>query len=261
MGSQITLLSAVKNETSAQKDLFEDTCNAREVYLQGVNDQLASQFISVSHQIRPGSIADATRLFVDQDKTDLVVTTTRGKSGAQHWITGGVSRKLAQNLKVPILLVKALNGNPPNIQRILVALDGSIKSEQALPYARTFAKSFNSELILLSVPAVPESTDYRAAPEVVESLRQVAEVNMGKFLDAVARSLREEGISVQTIVTGTRPASTIVQVSEEVDADMIMITSRGRGGMDLLMMGSEAHRVVEHTDRLVLLIPVHQDPE
>ena len=62
------------------------------------------------------------------------------------------------------------------------------------------------------------------------------------------------------MVTGNRPSVTIVDVSEQVDADMIMITSRGRGGIDLFMMGSAAHRIVEKTDRLVLLLPVHEDP-
>ena len=258
--AELTLLSAIKDETDSQIDQHEDIIQAQKIYLEGVENQLKLEGVTVDFQVCEGAIADVTSDFVTSKGIDLVVTTTRGKSGAQHWITGGVSRKLAHNLEIPILLVKALNGTEPNVRRILVPLDGSIKSEQAIPYARTFAKVFNAELVLLSVPAVPEVTEYRAAADVVESLRNVAEVHMEKFLDAVARSLREEGIAVQTRVTGNRPAVTIVEIGDEVDADMIVITSRGRGGMDLLMMGSEAHRVVEKTQRLVLLVPVHEDP-
>jgi nucleotide-binding universal stress UspA family protein len=257
--SQLTLLSAVKDHTSTHQEQYGDTQAARLIYLKEVEDQLRGEHINVDHAVRPGFIADATKKFVTQNHIDMVITTTRGKSGAQHWLTGGVSRKLAHNLDVPILLIKALNRDDPTIDRILVALDGSIKSEYVLPYARSLAKAFDSELILLSVPAVPEVSDYRAPADVVEKLRSKAEVNMQKFLEAVARTLREDGIQVRTMVAGNRPAVTIVEAAEQVDADMIMITSRGRGGMDLFIMGSVAHRIVEHTDRLVLLVPVHKN--
>jgi nucleotide-binding universal stress UspA family protein len=258
-GSHLTLLSSVKDYTPTLREQFEDTRAAREMYLREVGNQLRGEGIQVDLAVRPGFIADATRAFVDEENIDMVITTTRGKSGAQHWLTGGVSRKLAQKLDIPILLIKAVNGSEPVVDRILVPLDGSIKSEYVLPYARAMAKAFDSELILLSVPAVPEVKDYRAAADVVESLRAKAEVNMGKFLAAVARSLREDGIPVHTMVTGYRPAVTVVEVGEEMGADMIMITSRGRGGIDLLLMGSVAHRIVEHTDRPVFLVPVHED--
>jgi nucleotide-binding universal stress UspA family protein len=257
--SQLTLLSAVKDHTATHQEQDGDSQAAREIYLINVEDQLREENINVNHAIRPGFIADATKKFVNQNHIDMVITTTRGKSGAQHWLTGGVSRKLAHNLDVPILLMKALNGDDPTIDRILVALDGSIKSEHVLPYARNLAKTFNSELILISVPAIPEVSDYRAPADVIEKLRHKAEVNMHKFLEAVARTLREDGLQVKTLVTGNRPAITIVEAAEQVDADMIMITSRGRGGMDLFMMGSVAHRIVEHSDRMVLLVPVHKN--
>jgi nucleotide-binding universal stress UspA family protein len=215
--------------------------------------------IQAEYIIRPGAIAEVAKLFVEDNGVDLVITSTRGKSGVQHWIAGGVSRKLAQKLEIPILLVKTVDEELPAFSRILVALDGSIRSEFVLPYARYLAKVFHCELILLCVPEVPEVADYRAAADVVNQLRYKAEVNMQKFLDAVARSLREDEIVVRTMVSGNRPAATIVDVADEVDADLIMITSRGRGGMDLFMMGSVAHRIVEGTARPVFLVPVHKD--
>ncbi len=258
--AHLTLFSSVKIDTPTLEEQYEDTKNARELYLKDVERELQADDLKLDYLVQPGSIAEATRKLVDESEIDMVITTTRGRSGSQHWLTGGVSRKLAEKLDIPILLVKAVNGKTPTFDRILVALDGSIKSEYVLPYARALAKTFGSELVLLSVPEVPEVTDYRAAADVVEKLRYKAEVNMGKFLEAVARSLREEGINVRTLVSGNRPATRIVEVGEEEDADLIMITSRGRGGMDLFMMGSEAHRVVEKTDRPVLLVPVPEEP-
>jgi len=258
-GAQITLLSSVKDDTPALQAQYDNTRRDREYYLRGVADDLNQQGFSVDYAIRPGHISDAAQQLVSEDGIDLVVTTTRGKSGTQHWIRGGVSRKLLQKICIPVVLVHDTdeeNGAVPKIDRILVALDGSINSERVLPYARVLAKAYESELILMTVPAVPEVKNYRAAAEVVETIRAKAEVDIRKFLEAVARTLREDGVNVRTIVTGSIPAQTIVQVSEEEDTDMIMLTSRGRGGMDLVMLGSVAQRVVQFTPDPIFMMPI-----
>ncbi len=258
-GAHLTLLSSVKNHTEALQAQFEATAIEREAHLKAVADQLRAEGISVDTAVRPGFLAQATKGLVEEKGIDLVITTTRGKSGAQHWLSGGVSRKLVSELSVPILLVHAPeehNGAVPKIERILVTLDGSIYSEQALPYARAIAKAFSSELLLLTVPAVPEVENYRAAADVVEAIREKTEVNMRKFLDAVARSLREYNLSVRVMVKGSMPARTIVSVGEQEQADLIMLTSRGRGGLDLLFTGSVAQRVVESTQISVFMVPI-----
>ncbi len=145
--------------------------------------------------------------------------------------------------------------------RILVALDGSIYSERVLPYARALAQTFGAELLLLSVPAVPEPDNYLAPPDVVNVIRSNAEANMSNFLEAVARSLREDGIVVRTMVTGSLPARTIVNVADEEDVDLIMNTSRGRGGIDLFLLGSEAQRIVENTTKPVFMMPIQTRPD
>ena len=80
------------------------------------------------------------------------------------------------------------------------------------------------------------------------------------FLEAVARSLSESGIRVRTMVAGTLPARTIVNVGHDEDVDLIMSTSRGRGGLALFMLGSEAQRIVEKSDKNVFMIPIRDRP-
>jgi nucleotide-binding universal stress UspA family protein len=79
---------------------------------------------------------------------------------------------------------------------------------------------------------------------------------MRKFLQAVARSMREEGLDVLPIVAGSIPEKTIVEVSKAKHIDMIMVTSRGRGGLKLLLMGSVANQVVEGADSMVFIMPI-----
>jgi len=227
--------------------------------LNKVAKALKSEGFNVNVVVRPGRVAEATKNYIAEDGIDFVVTTTRGKSGKPHWVSGGVSRKLVQAIDLPILLVKYREEGyvpHPTFKRIQVALDGSLYSERTLPYARLFAKAFNSELLLMNVPAVPEVKDYRAASEIVEKIRKKAEANIQKFLNAVARSLRKDRIKVRTIVKGSIPTRMILKVREDEKVDMIMLTSRGRGSLDLLLMGSVAEEVVNNTTLPVLMMPV-----
>jgi hypothetical protein len=64
---------------------------------------------------------------------------------------------------------RAARRKRPISVRILVALDGSAFAEQLLPYARLLAKQFDCELMLICVPAVPESEKYRAPASVIHA--------------------------------------------------------------------------------------------
>ncbi|OQX65630.1 MAG: hypothetical protein B6I38_06185 [Anaerolineaceae bacterium 4572_5.1] len=262
-GAHLTLLSSIKSKYPDSDGEFERQFAERKVYLDGVQKELQAAGLDVEVAIRHGFIADATQLLVHEQHIDIVITSTRGKSGKFNWISGGVSQKLIQKINQPVFLVQTSEDGvaaSPKLERILVPLDGSIYSERVLPYARSLAQVFDAELILLTVPAVPEPEDYHAPSELIETIRHKAEVEIENFLEAVARSLRESNIRVRTMVTGTLPARTIVNVGRDEDVDLIMSTSRGRGGFELLMLGSEAQRIVEKSEKNVFMIPIRDRP-
>ena len=256
-GASMTLLSGVKSYSHGPREQFNADLASREKYLDSLIEQLTKDGFEVDKAVRMGSIAEVTQNFVEAAGIDLVVTTTRGKSGEKHWLSGGVSAKLMMRLDVPVFLVQG--DQPKDIgkkpQKMLVALDGSIASEKVLPYARTFGLAYGSELILLSVPQIPETDMYRAPADVVESLRAEAEAKMTNFLEAVARALEKDGLKVSIRVKGSRPATTIVETAEEEDIGLILLTSNGRGTFDRMIMGADSERVVGSTNRCVLMMP------
>lgn len=230
----------------------------RRTYLAGVAEQLKQNGISVSTEIKAGHLADTTRQLIEEQDIDLVVTSTVGKSGNPHWLSGGVSSKLMRQVTKPVLLVQTADDQAmvhPKMERIMVSLDGSILAENTLPYARAIAKAFNSEIILLAVPQVPQVQDYRAPDNAIDQIRSQMEATMDNFLEAVGRSLQEDGVRVRTMTIGSLPVRTIVTTAEEEDVEMILLTSRGRGGLDRLFMGSVAESVVAESDRAVLMVP------
>ena len=255
-GAHLTLLSA-----SQEFDKGEEQAKA-ENYLCSVAEKIHAAGIQVNCTIRSGSPSEATHNIVIEKGVDLVIITTRGHSGEKNWLHEGVSSKLVRMLDIPILLVQVFESGPseaPHLGRILVALDGSAYAELLLPYARLIAKQFACELMLIIVPAVPEGEKYRAPASIVKTVRKKAVANMQKYLDSVAEKLREDGLTVRTVVTGSYPARTIVDVGKREGVDLIMITSQGRGGVDLLFMGSVAQQVVQLTDCPVFIIPINQE--
>ncbi len=256
-GAQFSLLSASRDyqaESQAQV--------AIDAYLSLTAEKIHASGIRVNSTVRSDPPAESAQNLVVEKGVDLVVLTTRGHSGEKNWLREGLPSKLVHLLDIPILLVQVFESGPaeaPHIGRILVALDGSAFAEQLLPYARLMGKLFDCELMLILVPAVPESEKYRAPASVIQEIRKQAVASMRKYLASIADSLRAEGLDVRTIVTGSYPARTIVDVGKREGVDLIMITSQGRGGLDLLFMGSVAQQVVQLTDSPVFILPINKE--
>jgi nucleotide-binding universal stress UspA family protein len=228
-------------------------------YVRQTTERLRQTGLDVDYALGEGSVVDATRSLVETARVDLVVTSTRGGSGARHWLTGGVASRIVQAIPKPVLLVQSDgrdNGKLPSFRRLLVALDGSETAELVMPYAMALSDTFGGEILLLSVPEVPEASAFGVAVDWVEARRIEAEIESWKYLDSIVAAVQDQCPSVRTLVTGSRPASAIVDVAEAERVDMIMMATHGRGGLDRLWMGSVTERVVHYTQLPVFLLPV-----
>lgn len=232
-------------------------------YLRTKAEQLRERGIETSHVVRGGSVVELTRDVVQTQGVDLVVTSTRGGSGARHWLTGGVASRIAQTISKPVLLIQSANGTKklPELDRLLVTLDGSERAERVMQFAMGLSDAFRSEILLLSVPEVPDPREFGAGVDWVERQRREAEHQSWVYLAGVMAAVKDHCPSVHTVVTGSRPASTIVDVSESSNVDMIVMATRAQSGLDRLWMGSVAERVVQYTDLPVFLLPIHEVPE
>ncbi|MFN2180852.1 MAG: universal stress protein, partial [Candidatus Promineifilaceae bacterium] len=168
-----------------------------------------------------------------------------GRSGLRRFLIGSVALEVVQNASTPLLLLQPTGdwrSRSTSFKRLLVTLDGSQFSERILPYVTTLARSFNSEVILLSVPVGSTSESYR------ETIRG--------YLDNLAGELESQGLKVRTLVTGSAAAQTIVATAETEMVDLIMVATHGRSGMDRFMLGSVAERVVHNMPCPIFLLPV-----
>ncbi|CAN5830723.1 hypothetical protein BH20ACI4_BH20ACI4_24080 [soil metagenome] len=230
------------------KDANEETQSNLDEYLEMVSGLIKADGLNASCQVRTGKPSEEIAAFAREENADLIVMSTRGKFEVGQFISGSTTQKVLELTSTPTLLIRpteSWRSRRSRFKRVLVALDGSEAAEQVLPFIRSFADKFDSKVLLLSVPEGSESENYR---ETVE-----------KYLNDIAESLREEGYDIITLVTGSGPARTILDISEEEKVDLIMLASHGRGGVERsehIAIGSVAERVLQKTPCPVFFVPL-----
>jgi nucleotide-binding universal stress UspA family protein len=140
--------------------------------------------------------------------------------------------------------------------KILLATDGSEEATLAAPTAVDIADKTNSELHVVYVGeeygypiyAVPE---YEYARTIQENLEQ----EVRKLLDAEVEQVKAAGGTVVGAHFGMgRPDEEIVKLAEEIGAGLIVMGSRGRGGVRRSLMGSVSDSVVRHAHCPVMVV-------
>jgi nucleotide-binding universal stress UspA family protein len=136
--------------------------------------------------------------------------------------------------------------------KVLLATDGSRDAELARTTAVDMANSTNSELHVVTVAPGRPSYDVRN-PEVVEHLRRDAE----EILNEQAAKIEQEGGKVAEKylrIAERYRAQQIVKVAEDIGAGLIVMGSRGLGGVRRALMGSVSDSVVRHAHCPVLVV-------
>jgi len=151
--------------------------------------------------------------------------------------------------------------------RILLATDGSAEAELATGTAVDLARMSVSELhvvhVLDAAPSpvllYPEATDPEGAEVSDQALEQDLQQRADQFgrqiLDAEAERVQSAGGTVAGthLAMGDAPRE-IVHLAEDLDAGLIVIGSRGRGGIRRALMGSVSDAVVRHAHCPVLVV-------
>lgn len=135
------------------------------------------------------------------------------------------------------------------LARLLIPLDGSPLSEAALTYAEDLARASDSELLLVRVAWAPmPDADWGQAQG-----RAVREAEA--YLDSLAAGLRKRGQSVETaVISSPDPARALVDQIDVRDADLVVMGTHGRSGVDRLVAGSVAEGVLARTPVPVMLV-------
>lgn len=142
------------------------------------------------------------------------------------------------------------------IKKIVVGVDGSEHGEAAIEWAVRMSKGMGSEVIAVFAISPPVYFDAgfnppMAPPQYDPEWR--AEIKK-EFERDWCKRLRVAGVKYRTVFEDGRPATVLAQVADRVDADLIVVGRRGRGGVTELVLGSVSHELVLGSKRPVLVI-------
>lgn len=140
----------------------------------------------------------------------------------------------------------------PQIKKILVPVDFSSYSNQAVNYASMIAKKFNSGIMLVHVI---DSLSYSVTDtlKVIEH-RRALETIARTLLDNLRKKLRGKNLQVKTYLLSGTPYREILQKSQLEKVDLIVMGTHGRTGVEHLLLGSVAERVVRLSPCPVLTV-------
>jgi nucleotide-binding universal stress UspA family protein len=201
-------------------------------------------------QKRGITAADVILDYAQEHNIDLIVMGTHGRSGIKNLLLGSVAEKVVQLAHCSVLSIRELKDPKPleDLENILVPIDFSDYSRQALSYAKELAKEYQCKLGLLHVvedrvdPAV-YATDKMPISDLMPDVKK-------KSTDLMKQQLEESpGPEVQayfSIVEG-HAASEIIGFSEKYENDLIVISTHGQSGLENFLFGSVTEKVVRRS--------------
>lgn len=141
------------------------------------------------------------------------------------------------------------------IKKILVPIDFSDYSRSALKYAINFCKNCNAEMILIYVvEPVIYPPDFSMGQIAIPSVNSEWDERARQELDKLAKEEIPSTVQVKTVIKTGKPFVEIVETASELDVDLIIIATHGRSGVEHILFGSTAEKVVRKAPCPVLTL-------
>lgn len=226
-----------------------------EAFVKSVADQLASRGIESSTAVIQGYPKRDIAKYAGQWKADFIFVGSRGLTGLPRFLLGSVTQALVRHAPCSVAVVRKGPEKGAGLKLVL-GTDGSEWSKAAAQSVRERPWPEGSEVRVISaVPsAVAGLEPWFSAPEVIARLQ---EDELNRARDAVKTAeaiLSGSAMKVSGSVTMGYPKSVILDEAESWKADLIVVGSQGRSGVDRLLLGSVAEAVATHAQCSVEVI-------
>jgi nucleotide-binding universal stress UspA family protein len=257
-GSTLTAISVI--ETNPEFDalapqIMEKKEKAARANLEAVQARAKKEGIACDIVVHEGE--DSYQYIVDEalkNKSSMIVMGRRGRTGLKRLMMGSVTSRVIGHAPCNVLVVP--RAAQLEFKSIVVATDGSKYSLAAASEAIGLAKRNKSALTVISVvPSelmTPTDIDFTMNQRelIAEKEMQEAEKNARSIKDAA----QKEGVSARAFVMSGKPADAIIETARDKNADLIVLGSHGRTGVERLLMGSVAERVIVLASSPVLVV-------
>jgi nucleotide-binding universal stress UspA family protein len=221
---------------------------------------------------RQMSVGDGIVQVCLEENCDLIVMGTHGREGIEHLLLGSVAERVTRQAHVPVMLIRNPRDNKTTtednlkLEHILVAIDGSPQSQQALSTANNLGAKLGASLeVLYVIPDLPPMTGYTGmefAPMIdYDRYEKDLEAESKAIIASALKQLEALPTKVSDVRSSSLPAkglslgNRILQTALERGTDLIVLGTHGYSFIDRLLLGSVAQTVSHHSKIPVLLVP------
>lgn len=148
-------------------------------------------------------------------------------------------------------VVAKTTGAPEAYRRILVGTDGSDCSARAAAHAVYLARELGARLY--AVNAVNVERAFSAGIHFGEAVAELEQAGK-EAIAAVKVMAGAAGVECEEILASGKPHRAIIQLSDEVDADLVVVGSTGMTSLERALIGSESESLMRYSKRPVLLV-------
>ena len=209
--------------------------------------------IAVTTRVATGIPSEEVITAARAEESDLLVVGTRGKTGLAHVLLGSTAERVIRGAPCPVLTVRmepadveqeeSALSRPVMLERILVPVDFSDCSLDALEYAAVVAQQAKASLLLLLHVLEPVSYGLDFTLGHSRTREQVREI-WTKRLEELASSLMVTQVPVKSQLRGGHPADSILDSAKTLPCDLIVMGTHGRRGFSHAFSGSVAEAVL-----------------
>lgn len=195
--------------------------------------------------VRDSSVAGGILAYTAEHDMDLVVLGSHGRRGLRRLVLGSVAEAVVRRAPCPVVTVGRGTAAPNALTggTMLVPVDFSEHRFRLLAHARALAPIYGMDVEVMHVVEVKGVPDayglYDSPPDSGQMVDRARTV-----LDEEADSLREMGITVSVEVRTGHPADEVLTGAEDGRAAFIMVATHGRTGLERMLMGSVAEKII-----------------
>ena len=272
LNAQVTLVHVIEQdapqEVHGQRHLA-DPDEAR-AYLDEVAGRAFPPEMRVKQHVHTAAVSDIARSIVaheDELAPDLIVMCTHGQSGLRTWLFGSIALQVIGLGTTPVLLIQPEAAGAPTsfaCHCLLVPLDGDREHEHGLTVAADLAQVCGARLhLVMVVPTLgtlpgQDSASARLLPGATSALLDLAQDDAEAHLREQVARLQARGLLVTAGVQRGDPATTIVRTAEQSDANVVVLGTHGRSGLEAFWSESVAPQVIGRSHVPLLLVPVRE---
>jgi len=140
------------------------------------------------------------------------------------------------------------------MKKILIATDGSDSAHEALEFGLDLAAEQDAKAFIVHVAPAVDVMPYANFGYVAPSVPHEFDEHDRECLQEAAELAAEKGVDVETGLLKGRPADEIVAFADTIDADLIVVGSRGHGAVASALIGSVSRGVLHESRRPVLVV-------